>query len=562
MEPRRRLSLVRLLILALIVSGLGFFGWTQGSEAYLRITAKPSSTWFAPYEDVTLTPEYHFEDPTVSPSSTQVLGFVVSDPKNACNPTWGTYYDLDGAGRALDLDRRITRLRERGGDAIVSFGGAVNDELAVGCQNQAALTAAYRTVVQRYSSRIIDFDIEGAALSNVQANERRARAIRTLQGAATSPSTRLRVWLTLPVTPAGLTADGVNVVSTMVRGGDRLDGINVMTMDFGGSLPAGQSMRTGVEHALIATERQIAAIYRQAGVVMTERQIWQHLGATPMIGRNDVAGETFSLSDADAFVAFARKMHLARVSMWSANRDSQCGVQAIDDQVSNTCSGVPQKQLAFTWELGRLNGKPPVHATAPALADPARLPTRDNPATSPYPVWRVDKAYRVGAEVVWHQRVYEAKWYTQGYLPDTPVKHLWDTPWRYIGPVLKSDAQSTVAGSQTKLRPWNADQVYLEGTRVVFDGMVYQARWWTQADTPTSDPDRPADVPWKLLGAESAADIAASSTSVVPTAPTLTVKAPTTPTISADGLASTSTTDTTTATGDAAATTRGGMATR
>ncbi len=73
---------------------------------------------------------------------------------------------------------------------------------------------------------------------------------------------------------------------------------------------------------------------------------------------------------------------------------------------------------------------------------PSQLPTRDNPATSPYPIWRATKAYRLGDEVVWHQRVYEAKWYTQGYVPDTPVAHLWDTPWRYIGPVLKSDAQA------------------------------------------------------------------------------------------------------------------------
>jgi chitinase len=533
METRRRLSLTRLLILALVVSGLGFFGWTQGSEAYLRITATPSSTWFAPYEDVTLTPEYHFEDPTVSPSLTQVLGFVVSDPKNACNPTWGTYYDLDGAGRALDLDRRIMRLRERGGDAIVSFGGEVNDELAISCTNQSALIAAYRAVINRYHSRIVDFDIEGSALSNTLANERRARAIRTIQD-ATAPKDRLRVWLTLPVSPGGLTADAVNTVTTMVAAGDRLDGINVMTMDFGNALPAGMSMRTGTEQALIATEKQLAAIYRQVGVVMTPQQIWEHLGATPMIGKNDVAGETFSLNDAHALVSFAHKMHLARVSIWSANRDSQCGVQSIDDQVSNTCSGVAQQPLAFTWELGRLNGKPPVRATAPTLPDASQLPTRDNPATSPYPIWLATKAYRLGDEVVWHQRVYEAKWYTTGYSPDTPVAHLWDTPWRYIGPVLKSDAQTASAAS-TKLRDWSSDQVYLAGSQVLYDGVVFQAKWWTQADTPSNDPARPSDVPWKVIGEETAADSQESSA-----APVTSTIAPTTTT-------STTTTTTTTA---------------
>ena len=141
----------------------------------------------------------------MSPSLTQVLGFVVADPKNACNPTWGTYYDLDGAGRALDLDRRIMRLRERGGDAVVSFGGAANRDLAVACTSQPGLNAAYKLVVKRYSSKIIDLDIEGAALSNTGANLRRAIAMKALQDSSPSGH-RLRIWLTLPVTPAGLTA--------------------------------------------------------------------------------------------------------------------------------------------------------------------------------------------------------------------------------------------------------------------------------------------------------------------------------------------------------------------
>jgi chitinase len=533
MEARRRLSLIRLAILLLAVGGLGFFGWTQGSEAYQRITEKPSSTWFAPYEDVTLTPEAHFEDPTVSPSSTQVLGFIVSDSDQPCSPSWGTYYDLDGAGRALDLDRRIARLRERGGDAIVSFGGAVNEELAVRCTDQRALVSAYRSVISRYSSRIVDFDIEGAALSDQLANERRARAIRTIQDAADADH-RLRVWLTLPVTPKGLTADGVNLLQTMVHAGDRLDGINVMTMDFGGSLPKGMSMRTAVERSLTATEQQVAQIYASADVNMTARQVWEHLGATPMIGRNDVAGETFSLGDAQALVAFARRMHLARVSMWSANRDSQCGVQSDPAQVSNTCSGLDQSPLAFTWQLGRLDGKPPVKASAPAMPDASRLPTRDDPNTSPYPIWLATKAYRMGDEVVWHHKVYEAKWYTTGYAPDTAVKHLWDTPWRYIGPVLKSDA-AAVSPAATRLREWSSDQVYLEGTKVLYDGMVYQARWWTQSDVPSSDPQRPADVPWKLLRPATRLELAPmtplgqSATTTSPTTTTTETATPTTP---------------------------------
>ena len=43
----------------------------------------------------------------------------------------------------------------------------------------------------------------------------------------------------------------------MLRAGVTIDGVNVMTMDFGGSLPAGQSMLGGTESALAATQKQL-----------------------------------------------------------------------------------------------------------------------------------------------------------------------------------------------------------------------------------------------------------------------------------------------------------------
>jgi chitinase len=243
-----------------------------------------------------------------------------------------------------------------------------------------------------------------------------------------------------------------------------------------------------------------------------------------MIGQNDVAGETFSLSDAHGLVAFAHKMRLARVSMWSANRDAQCGAQGLDDQVSNTCSGVKQTPLAFTWELGRLNGRLPDRVAAPPEADPARLPTRDNPATSPYPIWRTAKAYTAGDEIVWHQRVYEAKWFTQGDFPDAQVAHLWDTPWRYIGPILASDAQPASTSATT----WNVDQVYLAGNRVLHNGLVYEAKWWTQADVPTNDPERAADAPWTVIG-KAPATVAKTAVITTPTVAPLATGATVTP---------------------------------
>jgi chitinase len=249
------------------------------------------------------------------------------------------------------------------------------------------------------------------------------------------------------------------------------------------------------ELALRATQRQLGAIYRRAGQPLTRNQLWGRIGVTPMIGRNDVPGEMFTLSDARALVGLAGRVRLGRVSMWSANRDSQCGVQA-GSQVSNTCSGIRQRPLDFTWELGRLDARLPGRRPHEA-AQPSRTTSRDNPVASPYPIWRAQKAYRGGEEVVWHSRVYEAKWWTQGDTPDAAVTHLWDTPWRYIGPVLPSDKRT----AKPALGPWNEDSVYLEGDRVLYAGSVYRARWWTQADPPGAYLNKPGDAPWALVGA-------------------------------------------------------------
>ena len=497
---RRRFSPLRLIGLLTGVVLLGAFAWSQGSSAYQRITAPAPATWFAPYVDVTLTPTFHFEDPVVSPPTTDVLGFVVADPRDRCAPTWGTYYDLDAAGRALDLDRRIVRLRERGGDAVISFGGASNQELAVACTDQAALTDAYRTVIERYSTTTVDFDVEGAALADDAANGRRAGAVATLQDEVRAAGRTLDVWLTLPVAPDGLTPEALATARGMLSAGVDLAGINVMTMNYGGSRAPGESMAAATERALRSTWAQLDAAYRAAGHPLTPDQVWARIGATPMIGRNDLEGEVFSLRDARALVAFANSVRLGRMSMWSANRDAGCGVQAGDAWVSNTCSGVGQEPLDFSWQLARLDATPPARTAVSDSSERAASASRDDPSSSPYPIWRTSKAYERADKVVWHGGVYEAKWFSLGDLPDASVDHLWDTPWRYVGPVLPSDASAAPARVAGELRRWSADQVYVKGDRVAIGGFAYKARWWTQGDRPQPDPDRPFDMPWTRLG--------------------------------------------------------------
>ena len=192
----------------------------------------------------------------------------------------------------------------------------------------------------------------------------------------------------------------------MLANGVDLAGVNVMTMDYGGSREPGVAMYDATAQC---SPRDLAPAGRRlrAGRPSPDRRadVWRKIGATPMIGQNDTPDDHFSLDDAEDLTAFAGGQHgLGRLSMWSANRDVQCGVQA-GPLLSNTCSGVTQRPLAFTWELGRLGQRLPGRVRISEKPEPVRATSRDNPETSPYPIWRPRRSYSGGDKVVWHARV-------------------------------------------------------------------------------------------------------------------------------------------------------------
>src|SRR5690606_16514480 len=141
-------------------------------------------------------------------------------------------------------------------------------------------------------------------------------------------------------------------------------------------------------------------------------QLWSRLGATPMIGQNDVPGEVFTVEDAVEFAEFAADRGLGRVSFWSLNRDAPCSSAFPDVAVlSGVCSGVEQEPLAFARACGELRqaGEPLVEVTLP--------PAADDPTAAPYPLWRADAEYEEGYKVVRRGFVYQARWYTSGVDP-------------------------------------------------------------------------------------------------------------------------------------------------
>lgn len=502
-QPTRRLSPWRVLLAIAIVASLA-------SAAYFAnawyTDSKPVGTkkaWFAPYVDVTSTPSYAFEQLGATPSKEVIMSFIVSLPSDPCTPSWGGAYTMEAAGEKLDLDRRIARLRQQDGNVSVSFGGAINDELALKCTDHAKLVKAYESVVARYQLDTIDLDLEKTGLTDQAAGERRAKALAELQTNLRKHNKSLAIWLTVPVAPTGMTEDGTNAVAMLLKNKVDLAGVNAMTMEYGESRKSDQSMLDASKSALIQTARQLGILYQQAGTPLTSGTIWSKIGATPMIGQGSFPDEVFTLDDAKQFNEFTRSRNVGRMSMWSANRDVQCGSNYVDVKVvSDSCSGIKQDKYAFSTLLGdRYEGTMTQNAALITKPEPvtSQNQQQDDPENSPYQIWSKDGAYLEGTKVVWHRNVYEAKWWTQGDVPDDPVLQSWQTPWELIGPVMPGEKPIKQASLPAGIYPeWAGDVSYDKGNRVLFEGVPYQAKWWNQGESPataSSNQDGSAWVP-------------------------------------------------------------------
>jgi Glycosyl hydrolases family 18 len=299
----------------------------------------------APYTDMTLPPPMDLAAASEATGvKTYSLGFVVHDPgsSNGCTPSWGGY-DPIADGRYVDS---IAAMRERGGDVIVSFGGADGQELAQTCTTSpTALAASYAKVIETFGLTSIDFDVEGTAAEDTDSIDLRSKAIAILEAAAAADGRPLTVSLTLQVVPSGLTPDALAVVQSAKDHLARIDVVNVMAMDYGDSDAPDPEGRMGAYaiQAAQSTHDQLRDIYPSK----SDAELWAMVGATPMIGVNDETDEVFGLADARLLVGWANKQHVGRLAFWSANRDHPCP-GGPKDSVDNNCSSIEQDDWAFS----------------------------------------------------------------------------------------------------------------------------------------------------------------------------------------------------------------------
>ncbi|XVQ88157.1 cellulose binding domain-containing protein [Microbispora siamensis] len=251
------------------------------------------------------------------------LAFVTA---SGCKAMWFNAYDP----RQKWAKDQIDAIRAGGGDVKVSFGGATGIELAQACTDVNALVAEYDAVVTAYDLKYIDLDIEGSAAAEPASIARRSQALARLQQAHPD----LKISLTLPVLPNGLTADGLNVVRSARDAGVRLDAVNVMAMDYYQSVDYGDA----AVQAANSTFAQLKSLYPS----LSDAQVWRMVGVTPMLGQND-DGRIYNQDDARQLVAFAKDKHLGLLAFWETTRDRNACTGAL-----YSCTNIPQSPYEFS----------------------------------------------------------------------------------------------------------------------------------------------------------------------------------------------------------------------
>jgi len=267
------------------------------------------------------------------------LAFVISD--GTCNATFNGDIPITDAG----WQNAVNGLRAAGGDVIASFGGAAGTELGRACTSVSTLQAQYKRVVDTLNLTRIDLDIEGSALNDTAANDRRNQALAALQQQYAAAGRRLAVNYTLPVNPTGLEQNSIDLLNNAKSRGLDVNLVNIMTMDYGPAMDMGQA-------AISAAN----ALYTQLGGVWpgkTPAQLWAMEGNTPMIGVNDTTAEVFTTSDATELTDFAIGKGIQQLAFWSVGRDKAC---AVNGTLSDSCSGTPQTASQFTRTFNGLTG--------------------------------------------------------------------------------------------------------------------------------------------------------------------------------------------------------------
>jgi chitinase len=146
-----------------------------------------------------------------------------------------------------------------------------------------------------------------------------------------------------------------------------------------------------------------------------------HEGFSGMNGRTDSA-EMFTQADFQTVLSYATSNGLGRYTYWSLNRDRQCNPPDNNGSLSGTCSSTAQGAWDFTKFTAQFGGATPPPGGGTTTAPPPPTTTTAPPGGG--------------------------------------------------------------TGGCAAVAAWNSGTAYTGGMQVSFNGHLWTAKWWTEADTP------------------------------------------------------------------------------
>ncbi|PWI14161.1 chitinase [Streptomyces sp. Act143] len=271
------------------------------------------------------------DPPSVSTvmSSTGIKWFTMAFMLDGggCNPMWDSSRPLTGG-----VDQTvINQIRSAGGDIVPSFGGWQGSKLGANCSSASALAAALQKVIDAYSLKAIDMDIENTdEFENEAVQARILTALKTVK--ANNPG--LKTIVTFGTSTTGPTYYGNRLIEQAKSIGADIDVFTIMPFDFGG----GSDM---YGNTVNATEGLKAKLKSTFG--WDDATAYSHIGISGMNGLSDQQ-ELTSPAVWTQIRDWANSHHIARLAFWSVNRDRPCPGGGV---VSN-CSGISQNNWQFT----------------------------------------------------------------------------------------------------------------------------------------------------------------------------------------------------------------------
>ncbi|QBJ93123.1 chitinase [Streptomyces seoulensis] len=253
------------------------------------------------------------------------MAFVLDS--GGCTPSWDGSRPLTGGADQT----AINQIRSAGGDIVPSFGGWQGSKLGANCSSASALAGAIQKVIDAYSLKSIDMDIENTdEFENEAVQAKILTALKTVK--ANNPG--LKTIVTFGTTTTGPTYYGNRLIEQAKSIGADIDVFTIMPFDFGG----GSDMYGNTVNAAEGLKAKLKSTFG-----WDDTTAYSHIGISGMNGLSDQQENTTpeiwtKIRD------WSNSHHIARLAYWAVNRDRPCAGGGV---VSN-CSGINQSTWQFT----------------------------------------------------------------------------------------------------------------------------------------------------------------------------------------------------------------------